>query len=268
MSSQDYIIAIPKCAHGLLFAQIAGMLAYDLRLPLVYTDKTVLVLSTEISDSASLIMEYDPIGFHRVNRVYQDIAFDKTEYHTIGIAVTGTPINFEDLRNRTDSPKCITLSWNDSDMLELSTNNYLMSWFPVVEQDEGLDLKYTSHNTRWFSRKYSKLFGTKFTKISDITQDQVKALAESETHFEEQLVTKGFYEPNYPAIPDDLKDRILVIKYSEIFTKAEDGSYPALDKLLNFMGAEINNVIYANYDDFAKARLTYITNKAPYLLTS
>lgn len=65
----------------------------------------------------------------------------------------------------------------------------------------------------------------------------------------ERLIYR-FYEPN---IPDDLKDQILTIKYSEIY-KEINGSFIALEKLKSFTGKEIPPNVFASYNQ-------YVTNR-------
>jgi len=265
--AQDYIISSSREHHGSLITQLVGMIAYNAVFPFSYADETNLVLEYFTVDSAPLTIDNALLRYKADSTIYKDVEFDKTGYFTIGVVHTENAPNYAHIRERTDSPNFIAITWNDQDQNELLLNSYFR-WVNIANDDKGKTLENSSTHTKWLALRFRQLFGIDFTSGDEITVDQLKSLILAESGYKSQYVAKQFYEPNFGTVPDDLTSRFLVLKYSDLFVKNSDGSYPTLNSILAFTGGTINDALYKNYDDFAAARLTFINKWAPWILTA
>lgn len=85
-------------------------------------------------------------------------------------------------------------------------------------------------------------------RLDDITL-QMFAFQKTKSRLDIQQVHQFCNE----VVPEDLTNRVLTFNYSDMF-KETIGSYLALDKIKNFVGADVTDSVFENYKE-------YVTNR-------
>lgn len=187
-------------SSGRFLASIAWFLLFNTDDTIPLTPENAAHWMTPWANGDSYKLNGD--GDHNSPSVYEDISWLQT-----GLLATHTFPDFDALRNNPglEKVKVILITMNEGDYLEIAHN--------VTYKNAMYGVK---HNVNMILR------GLVDTKKFRLVKEAGYA-----------------YEYSSPElIPDDLRDRFLVIPYREIYEETSNGSYVALEKLKTFIGRD------------------------------
>ena len=144
--------------------------------------------------------------------------FKWLELKDTDISLTHVYPDFDEIRNRLLTAKVILISPRHEDTLEVTHN-----WIYKNNNDPDI----------WYDIVHKGLVrGSVNPKDS-------------------QMFIYDFYNP---SVPEDLKDRVFVVKYADLYEQNEDGSFKFLNFLHDLTKQPITDTVYASYKKYVDNR--------------
>lgn len=171
------------------------------------------------------------------NDFYENFMFDST-----GVAYSHLFPNFDLLRRRLPDTKIVIISFSLDDKIEISFNNAI---------------KNLSFGENQFTKIFKNKFGLDANDNLDLFIDfTIDQMVKTSVKFKNSKFTD-------PIIPEDFKDKTLIIQYQDLYKITDTGSYKAFDQIKHFLNNEGNDVIFENYKAYVDKRNALVNNYIP-----
>jgi hypothetical protein len=164
--------------------------------------------------------------------------------------------------------KFINISYEEDDVDELLANTIIKFSLPHINTLLVDNSK--KHHPQFFGVnylliKFKKLYGYEITLDNLFDIDIIKKLCSIEYNRQIKHAWTEVIKFKHPIdIPDKFKDRNLIIKYKDIFTKTKT-SYTALEQLSDFTGMSITPNVYESYHTYVSNQPIMLNKYAPWL---
>lgn len=174
------------------------------------------------------------------------------------------PISFSEWKTNInkDSFKTIIITLDEESLLEVCGNTVIKNTVSILKKPfEKLTRRERHH-----------FLTTKKTWESHFKRPRTVEVFDEPIFFKESVKrltynnrTKNFIDVK---IPQEFKDKVLELKYKELFIKDQQGNFITLLKLSEWLNAPITENIVAEYEKYAQGRIDLIQTKMPWLNNS
>ena len=265
----NYIICYPAGASGRFLSAIIYKIANKIDETVLTTD----VNSGHLEFENKIIPGYDPVENNNHPYVFKDLIPSNLS-NTVPVFSTHAFPKFKiiDRMDQFNETKFITLVYDTDDYNELVANLLIKAIIPklktILNSPGGVEQ--FKNKTYFYSAvhiitRFKDAFGYDLTIANLLDVATIKNLYELDLKrrkINEEELAK-FKTPL--DTPDSFKDRMLVIKYKDIFNKNET-SYVALEQLSNFIGLPVPPSIIGSYANYVNNQPIMLDKYFPWLI--
>lgn len=232
MGDASYIISFFPGTSGKLIAQVLWRMINDIDETIAFTPENSAHVSYPWENSWSHPDSTDPnIPGPRI--------YDKIALNDISIFATQMYPDFDVIRDRLPDSKLIIISVGEDDLKEIAFNHITKN------------TKVSNHYRTKFEQSGAKLDDQFWQSL--IKQRQIDLLRWYKLKQDDTDLYRNFSKYYRVNVPEDFIDRVLIIKYSELYEMTGD-SYVALEKLEHFTGRKATELVKHSYIQYVKNR--------------
>jgi hypothetical protein len=200
------------------------------------------------------------LGSYIHPQIFNEFKFEYCNYkgynfNRIGLLHTKLYPNFEVIYNRYPNTKIILISLDEDDKLEITTNIVYNKWLIPKLEKLHPDDKMKIQNA------YMDYYGKALESIDILEKDFVDFFIKKIYNIlEERSYFTAYVNP---IIPEEYKEKVLVIKHKDFFTKNGD-QYLGLENLSKFINQPVNEDITYKYNSAIEKRETFVKKYLPH----
>jgi hypothetical protein len=264
----NYIVCYPAGAAGRFLSTIIYKTANQIDDFVLTTPEN----SGHLESQNGIISGYDYVDNNNHPFVFKDLIPNNLN-DTIPVFSTHAFPKFKviDSIGHFNTTRFITIVHENTDYNELVANVLMKAIVPqikiILNSPSGVDQfknKTYFYSAVYIVTRFKDTYGYELTLDNLIDINTIKYLFELDMQrrkFNEEELSK--FKSSF-TIPDNFKDKMLVVKYKDIFTKTAT-SYIALEQLSNFMGVDIPNSVYESYDNYVINQPMMLNKYFPWL---
>jgi hypothetical protein len=200
------------------------------------------------------------LGSYTHPQIFNEFKFEYYNYkgynfNHIGLLHTTMYPDFEVIYNRYPNTKIILISLDEDDKLEITTNIVYKKWLTTKLE------KLHPFDKMQIQNAYMDYYGKTLEFIDNLEKDFVDFFIKKIYNV---LERKSYFTSHVnPIIPDEYKEKILVIKHKDFFTKNGD-QYLGLENLSKFINQPVNEDITYKYNSAIEKRETFVEKYLPH----
>jgi len=269
----NYVVCYPAGSSGRFLSTVIYKMINGVNETIITTDEN----SAHLEQENKIITGYTLVKNNNHPFVFKEMIRDKLTDVTPVFSTHAFP-KFKIISSSSafDETKFIQIGYDEDDYRELVANVVIKALIPqiktVLESKNGLaDYKHKIyfHASTHVFLTFKNIYGYEITLDNLMDVDTIKNLYEIEYARRTSNEIEGV-KFKYPInIPDDFKDRTIVIKYKDIFTWARTiRSYIALEQLKNFIGLPVPSSIMDSYANYVNNQPIILNKYVPWLTNS
>lgn len=264
----NYIVSYAPGCSGRFLTAVVFKLANKNDTPIAITSEN----SGHTEEENGIVTGYYPLKKYSslTSLVYLELTKMNTG-NTVPVYTTHSFPSFNIIEKRGkefDETKFINISYEDDDIDELLVNTIVKFSLPFIKILLVDDTKKNHPNffgVIYLLLKFKKLHGYEITLDNLFDINTIKKLCTIEYNRQIKYAWSEVSKFKHPInIPDKFKDRNLIIKYKDIFTKTKT-SYIALEQLSDFTGTPITPNVYEAYHTYITNQPVMLNKYAPWL---
>jgi hypothetical protein len=199
------------------------------------------------------------LGSYTHPKIYDEFTFEYYNYngynfnHTGLLHTTKYP-DFEAIYKRYPNTKIIIISLEEDDKIEIATNIIYKKWLPI-----GLE-KLQPFDRMQVQTAYMDYYGKTIESTDNLEKDFIDFLIKRLYN----ILERRSYFNSYvnPIIPDEYKEKILVIKHKDFFTK-NNGHYLGLENISKFINLPVEEDVTYKYTSVIEKREAFVKKYLP-----
>jgi hypothetical protein len=174
----------------------------------------------------------------------------------VGLLHTTNYPDFEVVFNRYPNTKIILISLDEDDKIEITTNVVYKKWLTTKSIE-----KLHPFDKMQIQNAYMDYYGKALVSIDNLEKDFVDFFIKK---IYNTLERKSYFTSHVnPIIPDEYKEKILVIKHKDFFTKKNE-QYLGLENLSKFINQPVNEDITYKYNSAIEKREAFVKKYLPH----
>lgn len=232
MDEESYIISFFPGTSGKLIAQVLWRMINDVDEEILFTAENSAHISYPWETSWIHPLTTDP-------NLAGPNMFEQLSFKTKGILATQMFPDFDVLFDKLPNTKVIVIQVEEQDLKEIAFNHITKNNMVSANyKKKALQQGYTIDQNFW---------------DRTLKQRQIDLFRWFKLKQDDTDLYRNFSKYYRVSIPEQFVDKVLIIKYNEIYKPLED-SFVALEKLENFAGRKAGKLISASYR-------TYVDNR-------
>lgn len=232
MDEESYIISFFPGTSGKLIAQVLWRMINGIDEEILFTPQNSAHVSYPWETSWSHPLTKDP------NVAGPDM-FDELSFQPKGILATQMFPNFDVLADKLPNTKVIVIQIEEQDLKEIAFNHITKnSMVSANYKKKAEERGYVLDDAFW---------------DNILKERQIDLIRWYRLNQDDTDLYRNFSKYYRVTIPEQYLDKVLIIKYNEIYKPLED-SFVALQKLEDFVGRKAGKLVSASYTTYVENR--------------